>query len=171
MALDNEKSADSRNPISTGQAPYFDIDQDKASDYLDYLTKYPRSKQICICGHTVASHKYSTSIGYTCKPNNHWCPCDVVQPVYFASNSRHFKRATHGPGMKHALSMGIVSMKKSGTDGEWLVPLKCMFPGCTNPDIVPAPLTKDNFIPARPTALNVLLCRGHVIEFGGDLIW
>ena len=153
------------------QEPYFDVDQGLASDYLDYLKKYPRSKQICICGHTVTSHRFSTSYGYSCRPNNQFCPCDQINPVYFAGNARHFKRSTHGPGMKHALTQGIVAMRKSGATGQWLIDLKCTFPGCKNLDIIPAPMTKENRVPERATSINVLLCRGHVVEFGGDLIW
>jgi hypothetical protein len=171
MNPDNGENAVPQNSEPSAPSAYFDIDQAEASKYLDYLAKYPRSKQICICGHTVTSHRFSTSIGYTCKPNNHYCPCQRIHPVYFAGNARHFKRSTHGPGMKHALSLGIVAMRKSGAVGQWLVELKCSFPGCKNPEIVPSPMTKENRVPESPTPLNLLLCRSHVVEFGGDLIW
>lgn len=171
MTLDERQPDEAPNHAPSAPAPYFDVDQVSASKYLDYLAKYPRSKQICICGHTVTSHRFETSIGYTCKPNSNYCPCQKVQPVYFAGNARHFKRSTHGPGMKHALSLGIVAMRKSGAEGKWLVDLKCMFPECANPDIVPAPLTKDQRVPDRATPINLLLCRSHVVDFGGDLIW
>jgi hypothetical protein len=154
------------------KAPYLAIDQVAASEYLEYITKYPRSKQICICGHTVTSHHFwESSQGYTCKPNKSYCPCTSVNPVYFAPNACYFKRASHGPGMKHALTLGIVAMTKSGFSGEWLVPLKCRFDDCNDPDIVPAPVTRHKRISARPSEINVFLCRNHVIQLGGDLIW
>jgi hypothetical protein len=171
MNTENEMAGDFPNTEPSAPVSFFDVDQEKASKYIDYLAKYPRSKQICLCGHTVTSHRYSTTLGYTCKPNKNYCPCQSVHPAYFAGNARHFKRSTHGPGMKHALSLGIVAMRKSGATGEWLVELKCMFPGCRNPEIVPAPMTQDQRVPDRATPINVLLCRGHVVEFGGDLIW
>lgn len=171
MNFDQGIPEQAHNSEQINTEPYFDVDKVKANEYLDYLARYPRSKQICICGHTVTSHRFSTSIGYTCKPNTNYCPCEKVQPVFFAGNARHFKRSTHGPGMKHALSMGIVAMTRSGAKGEWLVPLKCMFPGCRNPEIVPSPLTKDQRVPDRAAPINVLLCRSHVVDFGGDLIW
>lgn len=171
MNFDQGIPEQAHNSEQINTEPYFDVDEVKAHEYLDYLARYPRSKQICICGHTVTSHRFSTSIGYTCKPNTNYCPCEKVQPVFFAGNARHFKRSTHGPGMKHALSMGIVAMTRSGAKGEWLIPLKCMFPGCGNPEIVPSPLTKDQRVPDRAAPINVLLCRSHVVDFGGDLIW
>jgi hypothetical protein len=166
-----------KTQLGTGEgdeskAPYLAIDQVVASEYLEYITKYPRSKQICICGHTVNSHHFwESSEGYTCKPNNSYCPCASVNPVYFASNAGFFKRASHGPGMKHALTLGIVAMTKAGFSGEWLVPLRCRFDNCNDPDIVPAPVTLEKRVSARPCEINVFLCRNHVIELGGDLIW
>ena len=149
----------------------FGVNQAQASEYMDYLDKFPRSKQICICGHTITSHRYFPSIGYTCKPNSMYCPCLKPRAVYFAGNARHFKRSTHGPGMKHALSQGIVRMTKSGAKGQWLEKLVCQVPGCNNLEIVPAPVNRDKRVTAEGSAYNVLLCREHVIEFGGDLIW
>jgi hypothetical protein len=149
----------------------FGVDEDQASKYMDYLARFPRSKQICICGHTITSHRYIPSVGYSCKPNSMYCPCLNPRAVYFAGNARHFKRSTHGPGMKHALSQGIVKMTKSGSKGEWLEKLVCQVPGCTNLEIVPAPVNRDRRVTAEGSAFNVLLCREHVIEFGGDLIW
>jgi|LakMenE01Jun11ns_1017448.scaffolds.fasta_scaffold9433489_1 hypothetical protein len=154
------------------KAPYLAIDQVVAREYLEYITKYPRSKQICICGHTVTSHNFWELSGtYTCKPNTSYCPCVKVEPVYFAPHAGFFKRVSHGPGMKHALTLGIVAMTKSGFSGEWLVPLRCRFDNCKDPDIVPAPVTSERMVSARPAEINVFLCRNHVIELGGDLIW
>jgi hypothetical protein len=154
------------------KAPYLAIDQTIASEYLDYITKYPRSKQICICGHTVTSHSFWEVNGsYTCKTNNSYCPCVKVEPVYFAQHAGFFKRVSHGPGMKHALTLGIVAMQKEGFRGKWLVPLKCRFDYCNEPDIVPAPVTFEQRVSASPSEINVFLCRNHVIELGGDLIW
>ena len=149
----------------------FGVDDDQASKYMDYLDKFPRSKQICICGHTITSHRYNPSIGYTCKPNSMYCPCLKPRAVYFAGNARHFKRSTHGPGMKHALTQGIVKMTKSGSEGQWLEKLVCQVPGCKNLEIVPAPVNRDKRVTAEGSVFNVLLCREHVVELGGDLIW
>jgi len=111
------------------------------------------------------------SVGYTCKPNSQYCRCLRPRAVFFAGNARHFKRSTHGPGMKHALSQGIVKMKKSGSEGTWLEKLACQVQGCQNLEILPAPITKDKLVTAESSAFNVFLCREHIIEFGGDLIW
>lgn len=166
--LGNNPEAELPNPSFDAR---FGLDQDQASQYMDYLDKYPRSKQICICGHTITSHRYMPSVGYTCKPNSQYCRCLRPRAVFFAGNARHFKRSTHGPGMKHALSQGIVKMKKSGSEGTWLEKLACQVQGCQNLEILPAPITKDKLVTAESSALNVFLCREHIIEFGGDLIW
>jgi hypothetical protein len=170
LSLENREDHLANESPSELREPHYAVDMQRASEYLKYLKKYPRSKQICICGHTVASHHYSTVVGYNCKPNNHFCPCERLDPVYFASNANHFKRSTHGPGMKHALALGITSLLASGSSGEWLIRVKCMYPDCKNLEILPAPLSKDRRIVGKPSNTNVLLCREHIIEFGGNLI-
>jgi hypothetical protein len=150
--------------------PYFSVNQERASEYLEFIDNYPRSKQICLCGHTVTSHNFSPTIGYVCKPNTQFCPCDSPSPVYYARNASHFKRSTHGPGMRHALTQGIVALTSSGSRGEWLIELRCMVPDCLNLEIVPAPLNQDRRVTASASSTNVLICRSHAIEFGGDLI-
>lgn len=170
--IENEDKPEERNESETSMpSPIFDIDLDKAVEYIDYLKRYPRTRQICICGHTATSHKFGTIVGYTCKPNNQYCPCRAIFPVYLAGNASCFKRSSHGPGMKHALTLGIAAMKKSGATGEWLVDLKCMYPGCSNVEVLPAPVNKDRRVLDRPSSINVMICRMHVIELGGDLIW
>lgn len=151
--------------------PHFSIDIDAAIAYLEFNDRFARSKQICICGHTLPSHRYSTTIGYQCRPNNLACPCEMPRPVFYATDARHFKRSTRGPGMRHALSQGMVSLRKSGGRGEWLEKLACQVPGCSNLEIVPAPVTREKRVMDRASDINVFLCREHCIEFGGDLIW
>lgn len=162
-----ENALSPANPIGE---PYFGVPDEVAFEYIEMIGKYPRSKQICICGHTITSHQFSNLTGHFCRPNNQGCPCIRPRPVYFAGNARYFKRSTHGPGMKHALALGIKSMTKDGFSGEWLEQLKCESPGCHNPEILSAALERNNRIALTPQAINVFLCRQHVIELGGYLI-
>ena len=148
---------------------YLAISDEEAFGYLDFIAEFPRRKQICICGHTVTAHKHSPPTGYYCRPNSQECPCRVIRPVFYAENASYFKRSTHGPGLKHALSLGIKAMKKAGHSGKWLVVLKCQVPDCANPDIVPVCVNENRRITMVPTRYSAFLCHMHVVEMGGTL--
>jgi hypothetical protein len=155
------------NPAESAQA-FFAVDDEAAFGYLEHLEQYPRSKQICICGHTITSHRFFPNSGYGCKPNNQDCPCTRPRPVFFAGNARFFKRSSHGPGKKHALALGIKSMEKAGFSGEWLELLACQVEGCKNPEIISACLNSQSLISAHPTPNNVFLCREHALAMGAN---
>ena len=170
MSVNRKWDEGQEGELTSAGQPHFSVDLEAATAYLEFNDKFPRSKQICICGHTLPSHRFSATIGYQCRPNNMPCPCEQPRPVFFATDARHFKRSSRGPGFRHALSQGIASLRKSGGSGEWLEELCCQVPGCLNLEIVPAPITRDKVILDRASHINVFICREHCVEFGGDLI-
>lgn len=149
-------------------APAFKMDDVLAREYVEFLKNFPRQKQICICGHTINSHNYSTSMGWECKPGNIWCECPNPEAVYFASDSRHFMRSTHGIGMKHALGLGIATLKSKNGHGEWLIELKCAVPDCRNLEVVIACVNRDGQVLAKSSPNSVFLCGDHAWNFGGS---
>jgi hypothetical protein len=150
--------------------PDFILNQEIAEKYLSDLERYPLSKRICICGHTVKSHRLVPSRGYSCEPGNVWCYCPKPLEVYFASDARCFSRATHGVGMKHALGLGIADLKRKKKTGHWLIPIGCWVQGCQESDITVACLTNEGFVTNKSTSQSALICRKHVLDFGGSLL-
>ena len=148
-------------------ASRFTMDQTAAEQYLEFITKYPIQKQVCICGHTVNAHKFSSTRGYSCRPGNIWCWCTKPDAVYFASNARFFMRATHGMGVKHALGLGIAAMLKAGHSGEWLVEPKCAVIDCSEFETTVACVDPNNRVVASSTKTSVFLCHKHASELGG----
>lgn len=146
------------------------MDNELAQEYVEFLSKYPLRKQICICGHTVNSHHFRSDSGYTCKPGNIWCECEKPNPVFFASDARCFMRSTHGIGMKHALGLGIAALKSKKGVGEWLIQLKCAVVNCNNLEILIACLDRSGRIIAKSSPHSVFLGREHAIEFGAALL-
>ncbi len=157
-------------PDDAGGVPSFSLDQDMAERYLADLEKYPISKRICVCGHTEKSHTFRPGSGYVCEPGNVWCYCPKPLVVYFASDARCFSRATHGVGVKHALGLGIADLNRKKKPGEWLIPLSCWIRDCPQIEITVACLTREGRVSNKSTEQSVLICRQHVLEFGGSLL-
>ena len=147
--------------------PKFVMDLEAAKEYVEFLAKYPRHKQICICGHTINSHTFSTGGGYSCHTANVWCYCSMPTPVFYASDARVFKRSTHGFGRKHALGLGIASLHARGGTGEWLIAMKCEASDCTETELTVACLDSQNLVVAKSTENSRLLCHKHAWELGG----
>lgn len=145
----------------------FKMDRDLAYEYVDYLSSYPLSKQVCICGHNIKSHIFGKDVGYYCKPGNIDCRCAKPDAVYCASDARFFKRSTHGFGRKHALGLGIASLEKRGGNGTWMVPLKCAVKECEGLELTVACVLEDGTVMNRTTPNSVFLCVTHVIDLGG----
>lgn len=145
----------------------FKYDHEYASKYLENLEKYPIRKRICICGHPVNSHHFSSTLGYSCTPGNIWCRCTRPAPVYFASDARLFLRSTHGTGIKHALGTGIAALRKRGGSGEWLIPLSCAVEGCLGLELTIVCLDSEGRVLDKSTENSVLLCSSHAWELGG----
>jgi hypothetical protein len=144
------------------------MDYEVAKEYVEFISNYPRRKQICICGHNVNAHHYSAAVGYICKPGNIWCECVKPVPVFFASDARCFMRSTHGIGMKHALGLGIATLHAKKGHGEWLVDLKCAVSNCPNLDISVACTDRDGQVIAKSSPYSVFLCREHALSLGGS---
>jgi len=148
--------------------PAFTFDREHAFEYLGNLEEFPIRKRICICGHPVNSHHFSSSTGYSCTPGNIWCKCERPTPAYFASDARFFLRSTHGYGIKHALGTGIAALTKRGGTGTWLIPLGCAVKDCAGKEITIACLDDQNRIMDRSTPNSILLCHSHAWELGGS---
>ena len=141
-----------------------------ALTYVSRMDKWPRHKQICICGHTLNSHHYeSVSKKYSCEPANFYCACTQEEPVYCASDSRWFKRSTHGVGKKHALVLGIAGLELRGGTGEWMVPPKCQIPECRGVEISIACADLKGRIVPHTAERSLLLCKDHIRALGGSI--
>ncbi len=141
-----------------------------ALTYVGIMDRWPRHKQICICGHTLNSHRYnSVTSSYSCEPANFFCACIQEEPVYCASDSRWFKRSTHGVGKKHALVLGIASLERRGGTGEWLVAPQCQIPGCRGVEISIACVDLKGRIVPHTAERSLLLCKDHVKSLGGAI--
>lgn len=161
--------SDQANPDETPeiQQAKFSMNQERAAEYVIYLTDYPRHKQICMCGHSINSHSYAPSSGYRCQSGNIWCECSKPHPAFFASDARLFKRSTHGYGKSHALGLGIASLQLRGGTGEWITEMKCSVSDCAELELTVACLDKNNNVVPKSTSNSVLLCHKHTWDLGG----
>ncbi len=155
------------NGVEAIPSAQFKMDRNLAFGYVDWLAKYPLSKQVCICGHNVNSHVFGKDVGYYCKPGNIACYCGKPYPVYCASDARYFKRSTHGFGRHHALGLGIASLERKGGSGVWMVELKCSVNDCHGMDLTVACVLPDGTVINKTTPNSVFLCHKHVIDLGG----
>lgn len=161
--------SDEKNPDNGCEptTPIFYMEPTETDEYLEFVAKYPRKKQICICGHTINAHTFSSSGFYNCYPGRITCYCRRPQPVYVASDARCFNRSTHGFGVKHALGFGIADLEKKGGHGEWLVPLKCRFEDCLESKITVVCIDKTGRVVPKSTETSLLFCNRHALEYGG----
>lgn len=146
--------------------PRFAMNEGSAMDYVRFLQKYPRNKQVCICGHNINSHTYSSQLGYACRSGNIWCECDTPMAVYAASDARVFKRSTHGYGRRHALGLGIATLIERGGTGEWIMDMVCSIRDCNETNLTVACLDKDGQVVPQSTKHSVLICHNHATIFG-----
>lgn len=157
----------------SGQRPSegsFDLGPDGGYDYLEFISQFPLKKQICMCGHSVNSHHYSTySRTYVCRTGTVWCRCQYPKPALAASNAFDFKRSTRGVGVKHALGLGVAALLKRGGSATWLVDLVCAVTDCNAVDVKIVCLDKDSHAVPHSEVHSVFLCREHLIQFGADL--
>ena len=164
-----EENEDEENS-QVNQSAFFAMDVARAAEYARWLKENPREKQVCICGHTVNSHQFTPGYGYNCKPAAIWCRCENPTPVYLASDSRFFKRSTHGAGMKHALGLGIASLESRGGQGKWMIELRCFVENCRNLDLTIACVNEQSMVQATTSQFSVFLCKSHAWEMGGHLL-
>lgn len=143
-------------------------EMEEAREYVRMLNRFPRHKQICVCGHTINSHHYSAATkSFSCEPANFICACKAEESVYCASDARWFKRSTHGVGKKHALFLGIASLEEKGGTGEWLVPAQCQVQGCRGLEISIACVDSQGRVMPFSTDRSAFLCKEHILSFGG----
>lgn len=160
-------------PVDSSQLvqPVFSMDRVAALRHLEEIRKYPIQKRVCICGHTVNSHKFEPNFGYICKPGNIHCRCSGPSPVLCASNAKPFLRSTHGYGYKHALGLGIAALEDLGGSVEWMIDLQCQVMNCTAVEVTITCLNDMSRVVAESTPRSAFLCKTHLLELGGSQIW
>lgn len=113
--------------------------------------------RVCICGHGVGRHTVISGVVY-CKPARMECPCKKLRPVLDVDDTRPFIRKTSGAGALHALSLGLLSLVKSGKKSAWVVDLACDRCGAQTGDVVPVPVTQNGRATTYATGFDALLC-------------
>lgn len=139
---------------------FLDVSESEAVASFEEIQKFGiRDRRICICGHSVNSHKFVEGRGvYSCNSLKQSCPCRNPRAVLNTSNARLFLHKTFGGGGLHALTQGIVSAQKRGAMIEWLVEQKCDKCGTLGP-VSPVPVTAQGVIKSEATGIDLLLCR------------
>ena len=89
------------------------VNEESITRFLADRDRYDKSKHVCICGHAINKHNgYEEGHGI-CQTGRHICPCLKKDPVIFANDTRYFMRKTYGLGSKHALSTGLLALKRA----------------------------------------------------------
>lgn len=142
----------------------------KALDRADIVGKKASDTRICICGHSMSAHSGTSSadrdailltgraLKTHCTPGRMNCPCSNARPVLLASDARKFMRKTAGPGMDHALGLGIAACRKADKTVEWLVDMECERCKTTEAKLAPVALSPGGLVTNEPGADNALLC-------------
>lgn len=112
---------------SLGVLSSMGIDFEQAKQISETL-KTSRSKddRVCVCGHKMSNHTVSSGGLVSCTPSRLQCPCKRNHAVIRSDNLRPFMRKTTGPGMLHALVLGITKAIEIGATVEWIeTPTRC----------------------------------------------
>ena len=118
----------------------------------------PRVPHVCICGHSVGSHKEMSYGGWSCTNGKLWCPCEKPRAVLEAPDLRDFHFSTYGWGDRHALSLGIMKSIRKGRKVRQLVENICFKCGLGFERLIPTSLSSDYFVLEYPGPRNALLC-------------
>ena len=147
--------------------PALNLESEFSAFYLPFLEKHPRSKQICICGHTLNSHHETQDGVLYCTPGNIFCRCQTIDVYLSVSDARFFKRSTHGWGPKHALGLGLAALAKRGGTANWFRDLACLFEGCPETDITVACFDDSGRVMSKSTSTCRFICKTHLFKLGG----
>jgi hypothetical protein len=146
--------------MSSDPFNFLDVSEDEATSDYEEIQKFGiKDRRICICGHSVKSHKIIEGRGvHKCQALKQSCPCRSPRAVLNTSNARLFLHKTFGGGGLHALTQGIVSAQKRGAEVEWVIEQKCDKCSAVGP-VSPVPVTQQGAIRDEATGIDILLCR------------
>lgn len=124
-----------------------------------------RDGRICACGHPLSQHDEFGAQQSGCFPSRIICSCKTPFPVLEVSDKRFFQHSTTGWGERHALSVGLLALKKSGGTSRVLVENRCF--KCTSESVklIPTSLNAGNSILEGPGDQNLLLCSSCWSQF------
>jgi hypothetical protein len=128
------------------------------SESADRKGSGPRVPHVCICGHSIGSHKEMSYGGWSCTNGKLWCPCETPRAVLEASDLRDFHFSTYGWGDRHALSLGIMKSIRKGRRVRQLIENNCFKCGLGFERLIPTSLSSDYFVLDYPGPRNALLC-------------
>ncbi len=124
-----------------------------------------RDGRICACGHPLTQHDELGDGRSGCFPSRTICSCKTPYPVLEVSDKRFFQFSTIGWGERHAISIGLLALRKSGGTSKVLVESRCF--RCRNESVklIPTSLNAGNSILECPGEQNLLLCSSCWSEF------
>lgn len=127
---------------------------------IDQLTRGDADgfKAICLCGHGVSRHVYTSTTDFQCMVAKGWCGCKHVKPVVKVKDTRTFMFTTTGYGPKHALIRGIRAYEIKGQVVRFIRKPSCV--ACNREDgpLHPASLNLYNKVSMYPSERNFILC-------------
>jgi hypothetical protein len=132
--------------------------------HLKDVRESVRAKLVCVCGHAVNKHT-STDGHVFCRTARMFCPCETITPVVEASDTRYFMTKTRGYGERHALSTGLFRLRKAGGTFKLLDNQVCFRCREASPILIPASLTREFALLAKPGPMNGLLCTECLTSF------
>lgn len=105
-------------------------------------TRAGRTKEICICGHSINYHKEGLDGGPSvCGPARMSCKCQRLRPVLLADNRRLFLHSTSGSGELHALGKGVLASLAAEAKVEWINGTLPLCDKCEKPAEDPYPIS------------------------------
>lgn len=90
-----------------------------------------RNGGVCICGHAAGAHSNYAPEGHPdhataiyngtskCIPSRVVCACTEYHEVLIAEDLRQFRHSTKGPGIDHALALGLAASRDKDKKVEW----------------------------------------------------
>lgn len=108
-------SADSR---SNNEKPWLHLESELSNLHPPFLIKHPRSKQNCICGHTLSPHHETQGSSPYSKHGNIFCRCETLDAHFSFCHGRFFTRSSQGSGAKPAVvsELNITSNSNRGAN-------------------------------------------------------
>jgi hypothetical protein len=156
--MEEESTQRATNGGSDNTAP-FGISSNELTPTQTALSGGPRVPFVCVCGHSIGSHKEMSYGGWACTNGKLWCPCENPRAVLEAPDLRDFHFSTYGWGDRHALSLGIMKSIRKGRKVRQLVENNCFKCGLGFERLIPTSLSSDYFVLEYPGPRNALLCQ------------
>ena len=133
-----------------------------------------RDGRVCVCGHGIKSHSHYAPPGHpdhdlalregrsVCIPSRVQCACGEFQPVLVTEDLRQFRHSTQGPGIDHALTLGMSASAAKGKKIEWLpgaaICVACKRGKDDGVSLTPIAYNSDMSEARNTTPQNVLIC-------------